>query len=195
MSTQQTYASVVKAFAYLSAVVLAAIALGVGVSAPSWSHPLSQFNDQFLRFDYPSSWTSKTYLDESSFSSTIVFLSNETMHAPCEPYRDGIECSPPVSGLRPGGVFVEWTDNGFPGWNLGKQTGRSVAVDGHPGKEAVATGRGDCVSGTQLDITLVLARPYPDNYYEMDACLRGPSLAQERSEIQAMVASTKFLQP
>jgi hypothetical protein len=29
----------------------------------------------------------------------------------------------------------------------------------------------------------------------MDACLRGPDLARELSEIQAMIASAKILQP
>jgi len=52
-----------------------------------------------------------------------------------------------------------------------------------------------CASGTEEGVILVVARTFPDNYYEMDACLRGPELGREASEIQAMIASTKVLQP
>ena len=184
-----------KGFGYLTAVVLAVIAIGIGVSATDWSQNLSQFTNQDLRFSYPSSWTADTYQEVSSFSSAEVFLSNEAMHAPCVTVTNGFTCSPPVNGLGSDGVFVEWDEFGFPQWTLAREHGKTVTVDGHPGKEAIFSGRGSCVSGTQQGVTLVIARTVPDNFYAMTACLRGPDLVRERAEVDAMVASTRIVEP
>ena len=184
-----------KAFAYITACVLAVIAIGIGASASRWDQKLSQFDNELVRFNYPSSWTADTFPkpDISMFSSAMVSLSNEAMHAPC--VRDGstVTCSLPLTGLGSGGVLVVWSADAFPGWTLAREPGRPVSVNGHAGKESSVSGRGSCVIGTQEDITLVVARIATANYYEMDACLRGPDLARERSDIQAMIASTKIL--
>ena len=194
---------VVKAFAYLTVVVLALIALGVGVSASRWeqrpsrgrarrSPKLSEFNG-LLSFEYPSSWTANTYPEPlNMFASPVVFLSNEAMHAPCVTNGSTVTCSFPLTRLGSGGVLVEWSTIGHPGWTLAREPGRPISVHGHPGRESLVSGQGSCVSGTQEDITLVMVTEA--NIYEMDACLRGPDLARERSEIQAMIASTKIFQ-
>ena len=107
----------------------------------------------------------------------------------------GITVSIPRCGLGPDGVLVEWSFDGFPGWTLAREPGQPVLVDGRPGKESFVPTSRYCASGTEEGVILVVARTFPDNYYEMDACLRGPELGREASEIQAMIASTKVLQP
>lgn len=168
-----------------------------------WNQELAQFSDQLLRFDYPSDWNAQVYQDSvdigSSPARALVFLSNETVHAPCtehvERLGSKLTCSTAVSGLRPDGVFVEWTTKAWFKWTLAAAPGRSIHIDEHLGKIAVVSGRGSCVRGTQQDVTVVIPRGVVHNYFEMNACLRGPKLARERSEVLAMVASTKILQP
>ena len=185
-----------KAFAYLAATVLVAIAIGVGVSASTWNQKLTKFNDQFLRFDYPASWSAREP-DQGVVTSIneLVFLSNERMHAPCVTRGTAVTCSYLLKRLSAGGILVDWEENGLPGWTLDEAAGYPISVDGHRGKESVLYWQGSCVSGTEQDIAVVIVRSAADNYYEMNACLRGPDLADEQSEIQAMLASAKVLLP
>ena len=129
------------------------------------------------------------------FSSALVFLSHEANPRCSAPYGITRPVPLPQCGLGSDGVLVEWSENGFPGWTLRRQLGQQVIVDGQPGEERVVSGGENCVTGTQQSVMLLVARTVPDNWYQMDACLRGPSLARERSEIQAMIASAKILQP
>jgi hypothetical protein len=46
----------------------------------------------------------------------------------------------------------------------------------------------------QQDINVVIARTDERAFYRMVACLSGPDLSREHSEVQAMLASTKILQ-
>lgn len=178
---------IVKAFAYLTAVVLAVIAIGVGASAPSWNQrpftgpspsgrlvKLSQFTDSALRFDYPSSWRAAVLAADTTFSTGLVFLSHEADPRCAAVY--GITVSIPRCGLGPDGVLVEWSFDGFPGWTLAREPGQPVLVDGRPGKESFVPASRYCATGTEEGVILVVARTFPDNYYEMDGCLRGPEL-------------------
>ena len=198
--------AIVNAFAYLTAVVLAVIAIGVGTSAPSWNQrpftgpspsgrlvKLSQFTDSLLRFDYPSSWTPAVLPANNTFSTAVVFLSHEADPRCAAAY--GITVSIPRCALGSDGVLVEWSLDGFPGWTLARVHGQRVLVDGRPGKESFVSGSQSCATGTEEGVILVVSRTVPDSWYDMDACLRGPDLAIEGSEIQAMIASTKILQP
>ncbi len=198
------YAWVVKAFVYLTVAVLVAIAIGVAISSSTWQKPirfnnkLTQFDSQLLRFEYPSSWSAETYQDGSSFSNAIVFLSNKTIHTPCVRHNNAVgysvTCHAPLSRLGYDGVLVEWSSNGFPGRTLAKQSGQPISVSGHPGKESVVPEQ-FWVRGTPQYITVVIARTTAWNFYEANVSLSGPDLARERSEVQAMIASSKILQP
>ena len=183
--------------------VLAVIGIGIGVSASSWQKPstpargagFSEFKDFLLRFDYPSGWKAVVLREDTMFSSPLVYLSHEANPRCSAPY--GITRSDPLPqcGLGSDGVLLEWSENGIPTWTFAREIGRQVTIDGQPGKERTVSGSANCVTGTQQSVTLVIARTVPDNWYEMDACLRGPDLSGERSEIQAMIASAKILQP
>jgi len=193
----------VKAFVYLTAAVLAVIGIGIGLSASSWQKPslpahnmrLSEFKDSSVRFDYPSSWTAAVIPDSTMFTSAAVFLSHEANPRCAARYGITRSVSLPGCGLGSDGVLVEWSFGGFPLWTLARTPGQRVTVDGQPGKQLSVSGGGSCVTGTQESVTLLIARPVPYNFYEMNACLRGPDLAQGRSEIQAMITSAKILQP
>ncbi|MGA2528993.1 MAG: RNA polymerase sigma factor [Acidimicrobiales bacterium] len=156
---------------------------------------LSQFKDSSLRVDYPSGWNAVVLREDTMFSLPLVYLSHEANPRCSAPYGITRPDPLPQCGLGSDGVLVEWSENGFPGWTFSRQPGKRVTVDGQPGKERVVSGGENCVTGTQQSVTLVVARTAPDNWYEMDACLRGPDLAREHSEIQAMIASAKILQP
>jgi hypothetical protein len=184
--------------------VLVVIGIGVGVSASTWNqqpqfnNKVAHFDSQYVRFDYPSDWSAKTYQDISSFSDAIVFLSNRVMHVPCVRHKNAVEsgvtCHAPLSRLGYNGVYVEWSVNGFPNWTLANQPGQPISVSGRPARESVISGP-DCmgISDAQQDINVVIAGV--NNYYAMVACLSGPDLSREHSEVQAMLASAKILQP
>ena len=60
------------------------------------------------------------------------------------------------------------------------------------GRKAVETrtSGGWCVTlGGAETITVMIPRTAPDNWYQMDACLRGPGLAQQEAEISSMLKS------
>ena len=126
MGFQGSYSSAVKGFAYLTAAVLVVIAIGVGVNASTWQKPiqfsnkLTQFNNQYLRFEYPASWTAETYKEVSSFTDSLVFLSNRELHAPCVSLGNsgGYTCSYPLSRLGYDGVLVNGWPTALPGGPL-----------------------------------------------------------------------------
>ena len=193
-----------KGFTYLAVAVLVAIGMGVGVSASSWNqrpqfnNKVVQFESQYVRFDYPSGWSAKTYQESSSFSAAIVFLSNRELHVPCVKHNTAggysVTCTPPLSHLGYDGVYVQWSVNGFPGWTLANQRGRPISVSGRPARESVVSSHPDCMGDSQQDIDVVIARTVAYNFYRMFACLSGPDLSREHSEVQAMLSSTKILQ-
>jgi hypothetical protein len=47
------------------------------------------------------------------------------------------------------------------------------------------------LSGTET-ITVMIPRAAPDNWYQMDACLRSPGLAQQEAEISSMLRSVEI---
>jgi len=183
--------------------VLVAISIGVGVDVSTWHQPstpahgagLSEFKNFLLRFDYPSGWNSVVLREDTMSSLSIVYLSHEANPRCSAPYGITRPDPLPQCGLGSDGVLVEWSENGSIVWTFARQLGQPVTVDVQPGKERVVSGAENCVTGTQQSVTLVVARTVPDNWYGMDACLRGPDLARELSEIQAMIASAKILQP
>ena len=85
--------------------------------------------------------------------------------------------------------------NGAPGWTLAYEPGLPILVNGHAARESVVSKHPSCVGDTQQEVSVAIAWTVQDNYYEMIACLSGPDLGRERSEVQAMLASTHILLP
>jgi len=162
--------------------------------APTCDSPSSRtiYDGNGLRFDYPSCWTPVHNVEVSSFSSSLVDLSNEPMQDPCTTTASSSECGWPLTKLAPYGVLIRWSSNGFPGWSLQQAPGTALTVGGLPAREQVSQ-PGTCGSiGADETIAVDAADTTAFNYYAMTACLRGPDLAQPASQVQQMLTSTTF---
>ena len=167
-----------------------------GDSRQPVSKPLheARYHDDVLTFSYPASWTARRYEVASSFSSAIVYLSNQPLHDPCT--RSGlpggglrITCGHPISALAPGGVLVEWTREGFPNWKLSDAPGVRQQIAGRPSKLAIRR-PGRCANLGADETILASITRSPDNRYQLLACLRGPSLATGEQQVRHLLATT-----
>lgn len=177
------------------------VALASGCADAISAHPAAavkqrasataSFSAMGLAFRYPVSWRSGTWSsDVSSFSALIVYLSTSRLRFPCTvrtgPGRIAETCEYPIGVLPPSGVLIRWSANGFPTWHMPKA---NTTVSGRKAVETRTSG-GWCVTlgGTET-ITVMIPRAAPGNWYQMDACLRGPGLAQQEAEISSMLKS------
>jgi hypothetical protein len=181
------------------------VALATGcASATSSAHPAAavsqpavrtaSFDAMGLAFRYPATWSSGTWpTDESSLSQLIVFLSTSRLRNPCavstSPRGIAQTCVYPIGALPPGGVLVRWSANGHPPWF---PTHTNTTVAGRKALETRSNG-GWCATllGTET-ISVMIPRTVPGNWYQMDACLRGPGLAQQEAEISSMLRSVRI---
>jgi hypothetical protein len=157
------------------------------VTEPATATATANFSGMGVAFRYPAAWRSGTWNDVSSFSALIVYLSTGRLHSPCtvtkKPGRTTVSCGNPIRALAPGGVLVRWSENGFPSWHSPKA---NTAIDGHPATETRTTEAWcTALQGTEM-ISVVIPRLLADNWYEMDACLRGPT---QRPAISSMLKS------
>lgn len=163
------------------------------------SPTMAHFTDCYLSFSYPSTWRAETYVEVSSFTNALVFLSPQTMHPPCVTVHKSTEtitsCGQPFGHLAPGGVLVEWWVDGFLDWSLAKAPGRPITVGGRRAKEALTKAVSACPAGAAQRLTVEVARQVPHNLYEMTACLSSRALAAERAQVQAMLGTVHFRRP
>jgi hypothetical protein len=103
-----------------------------------------------------------------------------------------VSCGYPVDALKPRGVLVRWNADGFPFRRLPEA---NTTIAGRHAIETRTSG-GWCATllGTET-ITVMIPRNAPGNWYQMDACLRGPGLAQREAEIAAMLSSVRMRKP
>jgi hypothetical protein len=143
---------------------------------------------QNLRFVYPASWTARRYSEQSSFSTLIVYLSNQTMVAPCQ----GGACGLPVKRLEPAGVLAWWSEKGRPGWTFDKNAkGQPLVVGGRRSRLSIKPGCHEL--GGQVYESVVIERPdAADNWYEFDVCIRGPGVSQVETQVRALLDSVTF---
>ena len=128
-----------------------------------------------------------------------MYLSNRDMHPPC---NDG-ECGLPVTELEPGGIVAWWSANGMPGWTFDAAEGDPITVAGRRAKLSILKGNpgwtpsGACGPiGADWAIRAVVERlDVSDNWYELDACIRGPGAAMFESQVRALLASTTLAAP
>jgi hypothetical protein len=173
-------------------------------------HPgRSVYDREGVRFEYPSCWTAASYEEMTTFSTSLVDLSNQAMHAPCttttsEPVRPvpmGPEkitiCRLPLTSLAPHGILVRWSSNGSPRWNLDQQPGTPLTVGGRPAREQIR-GRSKLTSticgsiGADESISVEVAETVAYDYYDMTACLGGPDTGAAAAQVRAMLASSSF---
>jgi hypothetical protein len=178
--------------------VIAATVAGCG-SAPKASGSSgagATFRNHFLVFGYPSVWKPAVFkITGTLHFSPMVYLSSQPVHHPCHSQQSATVCGWPLDRLRPGGTLIVWENRGFPGWSLRTTQGTSVRIGGRQAKQTV-TRPGQCAAiGADETIAVAIERPVPDNWTAFTACLRGPGLASTVREVDALLASTKFVAP
>jgi hypothetical protein len=186
-------------------VVVAVLSFGAGAGAAvAGSSGLATFRMGGFETRYPAGWSVVQPSLQATMGFVYGYFSNQRLQDPCATVDDGQgrisqRCGSPLAALAPGGVLVSWSSPGVPmtaqglaSW-LDTQPGTAIVVDGVPGKLAVRpAGPGDC-SGLGAS-RVVIANLLQDSEwrFSMEACLRGPKLAQHEAQVRAMLRSTRF---
>jgi hypothetical protein len=171
---------------------------GPAHQAPVRSEPVAMtasFSSMGLSFRYPATWQRQTWSDdESSFAAPLVSLSTGQQRDPCtvttsHGYKS-ITCASPIGKLAPGGILVSWDAAGFPTTHLPTP---NTTIGGRPAYEKTSAGGAWCTTlgGTET-ITVMIPRTLPDNWFQMDACLRAPNLSQQAAQISAMLRTIQL---
>jgi hypothetical protein len=105
------------------------------------------------------------------------------------PSMTEIDCTNPIARLSPGGVLVRWDDDGFP--DSGQRPQPNTTVAGHPAFETMSPADWCTSLGGTETITLTIPRDQPDNWYEMQACLRAPT-APQQAQLSAMLRTVRL---
>jgi hypothetical protein len=168
---------------------------GDGAQPASTSAPQqARYHDEVLTFDRPAAWTPHRYQVFSSFSSAIVYLSNQPLHDPCARTRlpGGalqISCGHPITHLAPGGVLIEWTRESRPNWKLSDAPGVEQQIAGRPSRLAIRR-PGRCANLGADETILAFISRASGNWYQLQACLRGPGLASNERQVRQLLATT-----
>jgi hypothetical protein len=179
----------------MGVVVLTVSAAACTVGTARFPAPLRTFDGGGVSFLFPASWTPYRYRSLSTMRSVIVYLSNETLHDPCEPRGSSTTCGQPIDRLGAGGVLVTWTQNGSPAWNFKtfKQSeGRPTTVGGRPAKLLVETSGRTCGSIDAEELIEVVIPNGRYNWYEMDACIGGPDVTTAEAQVKAMLHTVQL---
>ncbi|MGZ4371778.1 MAG: hypothetical protein ACXVRQ_06235 [Gaiellaceae bacterium] len=179
-------------------VVLVAVTSGCGggtdAQAAAKTDPkLVTYSNSLLSFSHPAAWKAYPFRwsGELHFR-PMVYLSTQSVQDPCSTKGNTTSCGFPVKQLEPGGVLVTWNASDPPAVALGP--GSRIQVDGRQSRR-VDTAGGMCrsIGGDRTIDVLIATRPLPSTATEFTACLRGPGLAQEEKNVNALLASTKFV--
>jgi hypothetical protein len=179
----------------LVVVVMLAAGCGSNPMASGRSTGHRTFRSGFIAFRYPAGWKPSVFdaTGELHFA-PLVYLSSQPVHPPCHTKAAVTACGWPLERLRPGGVLVVWENRGAPGWSLQTTPGTPMRVGGRNARRTV-TRPGLCATiGAEETIAVAIERPLPDNWTAFTACLRGPGLAAGERDVDAVLASTRFLE-
>ncbi|HEY2741145.1 MAG TPA: hypothetical protein VGI69_03060 [Gaiellaceae bacterium] len=155
--------------------------------------PRVEYSNALLSFSHPAAWKAHPFTWAGSLHfRPLVYLSTQPLHDPCSTKGNTTSCGFPVDQLDPGGALVTWNASSPPATGLGP--GPRIRVGGRPARR-VDTPGGMCrrIGGDRTIDVLIQTRPFPSTPTEFTACLRGPGLAQAEKNVDALLASTKFL--
>jgi hypothetical protein len=184
----------------LAALVLAGIVAACGSATPTSSGQtavpsLSHYQGDDIAFDYPGTWNAASFPVMSSFSNVLVFLSTSALADPCDRTANSIACvRSAATSLEPGGVLVQWSRNGFPGWTFDRSRGKPLTVGGRSASIEDLEPAEPCqmIGGTR---ELVVTIPDPEanmNWTEARACIAGP-VAGTETQVAGMLKTVAFL--
>lgn len=168
--------------------------------SPGGSGGLATFRDGGLTFSYPAAWRIFHHTVVSSFSSSIADLATVDVPDPCITSTDATGTSTSCGDrfhLEPGTLVVHITSNGFPGFNVLEKPAGAMAlvVDGMPGYLESGPPPEDS-TGADESLSWTLARPtFVDNYFRIQALLRGPDLSVLTGQLDAMISSLRYDPP
>jgi hypothetical protein len=153
------------------------------------------FHNGFLVFGYPAGWKPFVFdISGTLHFAPMVYVSSQPAHSPCHTAASVTTCGWPLDRLRPGGALVVWENRGAPGWSLRSMSGTPTRIGGRRAKRTV-TKPGACGAiGADETIAVEIERPLPDNWTAFTACLKGPGLAAGERAVDALLASTRFLE-
>jgi hypothetical protein len=144
---------------------------------------------------FPSCWTMANYMEGSSFTNVIAFLSNQPMHKPCVTTHSGtsttVRCGFPIKTLKRGGVLVMFINGGMPGWTITKVTGQRLVVDHHAARETVVPKPYRSLHATD-EVWIYIDRGIPDNYYEFEVFFRNPGVSEDQALLRRMLDSMRI---
>jgi hypothetical protein len=167
---------------------------------PPASSPVSDlrtFDENGITFAYPAAWREFHYSVTSSFSSVIAYLATVSVPEPCvttvDPSFTTTACESRFV-LTPGSLVVTIANNGTPTFDItaSRPVGATaLTVDGLPAYlETVPTDSAD------LGLRWTLSLPGSvDNFYTIDAQMRGPGLDEMRAQLDASIASLRYDPP
>ena len=168
-----------------------------GPPASSPAGDLRTFDEDGITFAYPAAWREFHYSVTSSFSNVIAYLATVDVPEPCtttvDPSFTTIACADRFV-LTPGSLVVTITSNGTPMFDMttSRPAGSTaLIVDGLPAYlETVPTPSAD------LSLRWTLSLPGSvDNFYTIDAQLRGPALVDMRAQLDALITSLRYDPP
>jgi hypothetical protein len=177
--------------------VAAVSVAGFSVADASNPQRLRTFRSTDVKFQYPSTWRAHRFADNSSFSSLVVFLSNQRFRPPCVTHRHKryteVTCGQPIRRLQRGSILIGWWEDGFPLWSLRRVKGTPLKVGGRPAKLVHSPAR--CGVGEDTTLEVVIQSPIvSDNYDEMLACIRGPNSGKMEQQTMALLKTVRFQQ-
>jgi hypothetical protein len=187
--------SALAAVTLLLSVLTAACSMLPSFTVHSGPNGLNHFDGQGLSFDYPAEWAAAHFDVTSSFSNSIVYLSTSPLSDPCDRAPNSIQCvRAAAAALAPDGVLVEWSRNGFPGWTFDPTKGQRFDVSGRAATIEDLPAVESCKAiGGERQVVVTIDDPVADmNWTEVQACLRGPNLADLRAQVGAMLETIRW---
>lgn len=161
---------------------------------------LRMFDDDGLVFAYPAAWREFHNTLASSFSNSIADLATVDVPEPCTTTPDSvgtrIDCEDRFH-LIADSLVVHVMSNGFPGFEVLRKPADASAltVDGLPAyMEELAPD--DPAVGADVSLLWTLSRPgLVDNFYTIQALIRGPDLGPMKDQLRALIASLRYNPP
>jgi hypothetical protein len=184
------------------AFLVACLALLVACAGPSppsapADNGMAHFNESGLVFDYPAAWRPFRYQVISSFSNLIAYLATVDVPDPCTRAANSIACGQSYR-LVPNSIVVSVTGRGFPGFNIldGPPPGATAIVVGGLPAYVERVAPVDAAAGADTSVQWTIARPGSvDNSYAIQANIKGPDVADQLHQVEALVSSLQFDPP
>ena len=182
------------------AVVAGSVAVWTAASPGAKPSGLQTYRNSFLAFTYPAAWAPSVFTEQTLHFHPMVYLSTQPTHDPCRTIASALggtttTCSWPVDRLAPGGVVVLLENRGAPGATLANFSGQTTRVGGRSAKVSTEQA-GTCRAlGADATISAAISRPLQSNWTALQACLRGPNLAEQERQVRALLSSMRFFQP